>query len=301
MQNIISQIFKTNSEIKKIDNQEEIVLKDLQKKSDKISSEERDKIRAIERKYMKKKSSIERIISNKENMFKRKIQVLVDFKRELLKKIKILMITENLQEPDEIEIKEEEFHNLKYFYLTCSFFTNRNKVNKISYVVRVVPKHRKFPDILSDKNIPSSETVIFSKDFKTIEDAKKYHEKHFDKISESVILWDVKLREIYEEAMNLGIDYKKLFDFRLIDISSAGKSLVKQSKNSIVVKYFENYGKEVLVTVNYVGNGVFEIDNKKYVEDLDFLLKYSRGDLWFENPVIKFKKKASNKLALAAE
>lgn len=128
-----------------------------------------------------------------------------------MRKMSILMA------PEEIEIKEyaERFvHRSKWIAVQVYTTMNTKPVNQIDLLVIYTRKYNLVT--MKVANDWSYTTNLFSRSFKTEEDAWSYYERNKDKIFKNDVAWIIGDESEMDVDVDLGKEFDRLFDFRLI-------------------------------------------------------------------------------------
>jgi len=254
-------IYTNNKKVSK----EKIALKEAQdEKLNKLSREKSEKVYELERKFDQKIQKVQ--------IEKNRIDAVHDkkviSKLELERKIKLSIIINYLLTDASCSYghgqwKEEDVYmeiDGNLFTITVLVEENNNKINKFTLRFFVGFKFYYLFNYFQDELIGCYNT--FQKDFKTREEAEAYTEKNRNKIMSP--LWS-KENFFFREVKGFEYDVLKDFDFRGVQRSVSGETLVATSKTEATfsIDYDRNP-----IKVEYVGAGEFLVHthNKEFVK-----------------------------------
>lgn len=261
-----------NSIIESIKRQTNNKIEELKKKIQKANQEDAQKRRAENERF--------EVIERK---FKDNIKPLVDAVKNMKESLELYSIKNNLKKTDKVnwmdqkEIDTAEHHTWKILDLAAIHVTigqsrdsYRRKVNKYKVRIRVEFFNYKLKDMFKEKGIIKWNSLLVDKYVPALNDGMDWLIKNYDKIVAPFIAYH---DELVAKMNALTIDPVKEFDFRTLEMNVSHRTIIKQTKNNLVVSYEDDYPYRTILEITHVGQLSFNLAMRRDVDD-----KKSTGD-----------------------
>ena len=251
-----------NSIIESIKRQTNNKIEELKKKIQKANQEDAQKRRAENERF--------EVIEQK---FEDNIKPLVDAVKNMKESLELYSIKNNLKKTDKVnwmyqkEIDTAEHHTCKILDLAAIHVTigqsrdsYRRKVNKFDVRIRVEFFNYKLEDMFKEKDIIKWNSLLVDKSVPALNDGMDWLIKNYDKIVAPFIAYH---DELVAKMNALTIDPVKEFDFRTLEMNVSHRTIIKQTKNNLVVSYENN----TILEITHVGKLSFNLAMRRDVDD----------------------------------
>lgn len=255
----------------------ELIINSIASQTENEIDELEEKIRKVKSKDAKKRREENERFDAVEQVHKSNIAPLKKVISEMEDTIRLYSIKNNLEKTDTVgwmnqkEVDTAEHHTCKILDLAAIHViigeaTNsyRRKINPFEVRIRVEFFNYKLNDMFKKKNIINWDSLLALKYVPGINAGMDWLAKNYDKSVASFLAYH---DELIEKMSKLDIDPVKEFDFRLLKMNVARRTILRQTKNILVVSYEDEYPNRTTLEVTHVGQLSFNVAMTRDVDD----------------------------------
>lgn len=234
----------------------------LRNKISKVVNEETKSLAKADKRFEKEKQKFKKdwsILDNHLAVLRREMS-LFNIKNNIKPKNELHHLDKNLWEKAEFKsckmLKLAAIHSI----IAPAYNEYSRKKNKYDVQIKVVCFNDLFKKMCDNQNLIHWDNILGAEKVPNVEEGQEWLNRHYEKLTEAFIKFH---DEVVFDMEKVNLNPAKEFDFRIFDMRYSRRSILKKTKNELIVEQEEISINKTIVSIKHLGNLIFQAKVKR--------------------------------------